>query len=73
MVANFFAAALHFVLKLFIVLVMFRDGESVLRFVFATCPLPNDEERLLATGLSPRSVVVLVPVMLVAGPLFGAL
>lgn len=46
-VSNVFAAALHFVLMLFIAFTMFAEGAQLLRYVFATSPLPDDEEALL--------------------------
>ncbi|MDP3231903.1 MAG: AI-2E family transporter [Myxococcales bacterium] len=49
-VANVLAASLHFVLMLFIVFTMLVDGERLKRYIFATSPLPDDEEaRLIDT------------------------
>ncbi len=45
--SNVAAGALHFVLLLFIVFTMFADGDRLLRYFFATSPLPDDEEAML--------------------------
>lgn len=59
-VSNILSAALHFVLMLFIVFTMLREGEALLRYVFATSPLPDDEEGLLVKTFSDvaRATVV---------------
>ena len=46
-VSNLLAAALHFVLMLFIVFTMLLDGDALLKWAYATSPLPDDQEELL--------------------------
>lgn len=46
-VTNVLAAGLHFALMLFIVFTMLLEGERLRRYVFATSPLPDDEEARL--------------------------
>lgn len=52
-VTNVLAAVLHFVLMLFIVFTLLVEGERLRRYVFATSPLPEDEEaRLVDTFIA---------------------
>lgn len=46
-VSNLLAVSLHFVLMLFIVFTMFLEGDRLLRWAYATSPLPDDQEELL--------------------------
>lgn len=47
LVSNLLAAALHFAVMLFIVFTMLLEGDALLRWAYATSPLPDDQEVLL--------------------------
>ncbi|MDX2010261.1 MAG: AI-2E family transporter [Myxococcaceae bacterium] len=59
-VTNVLAAGLHFVLMLFIVFTILLEGERLRRYVFATSPLPDDEEARLVDTFNAvaRAIVV---------------
>jgi predicted PurR-regulated permease PerM len=59
-VANVLAAALHFVLMLFIVFTMLEEGDALLKYFFATSPLPDDEEAMLVDTFNAVAHATLV-------------
>lgn len=59
-VSNVFGAGLHFVLMLFISFTMFAEGERLLRYFFATSPLPDDEEALLVKAFTDVAHAIFV-------------